>query len=366
MLKVDYNNCLTNFSCSIRKYFGLDIKHNTLNVVDELLEKYNPKNVVIFLFDGMGSIICDNALNKDDFFVKNKICDITSVFPTTTTAATTSVLTGLNPCEHGWLGWNMYINKIDKTITLFLGQEKVSKEYCIEFEEAKKNLYLNNIIDEINEKNEYSAIKLFPFGDNKYDSLDQMLNIIERETKKDGKKLIYAYDEEPDSTMHDLGSNSKESKELIIERNNKVEKLIEKLNDTMIFVIADHGHLDVDSIFLEDYEDLYNTLERTTSLESRCVSFKIKDNMEDKFKELFNKYFGNDFKLLSKNEVIDAEIFGDGKHNIYFEDALGDFIAIASDSNKALLTIGNNKHASAHAGNSDREVYVPLISYYKK
>lgn len=90
------------------------------------------------------------------------------------------------------------------------------------------------------------------------------------------------------------------------------------------------------------------------------------NNCLSNFSCSIRKYVGNDFKLLSKSEVIEAEIFGDGEHNIYFEDALGDFIAIASDSNKALLTIGNNKHASAHAGNSDREVYVPLISYYKK
>ena len=72
----------------------------------------------------------------------------------------------------------------------------------------------------------WSAIKVLLFGDNKYENLDQMLNIIENETNKDGKKFIYAYDDEPDGTMHDFGFNSTEVKKLIIERNNKVEKLI--------------------------------------------------------------------------------------------------------------------------------------------
>lgn len=27
----NYNECLTNLACSIRKYFGLNIKHNTLD-----------------------------------------------------------------------------------------------------------------------------------------------------------------------------------------------------------------------------------------------------------------------------------------------------------------------------------------------
>ena len=50
--------------------------------------------------------------------------EITTVFPATTTAATTSIATGLNPVEHGWLGWNMYIEPIDETITLFRNCEK--------------------------------------------------------------------------------------------------------------------------------------------------------------------------------------------------------------------------------------------------
>ena len=51
--------------------------------------------------------------------------------------------------------------------------------------------------------------------------------------------------------------------------------------------------------------------------------------------------------------------------NIYFENAIGDFIAIASESNKAILTKGNSDLISMHGGNSDREIYVPLIAYYK-
>lgn len=52
----NYNECLTNLACSIRKYFKLDYKHNTLEYIDKLLEEKNPKNVVVLLFDGMGSI----------------------------------------------------------------------------------------------------------------------------------------------------------------------------------------------------------------------------------------------------------------------------------------------------------------------
>ena len=35
-VKNDYNNCLTNLACSIRKHFGLPYHHKTLGKVDEL------------------------------------------------------------------------------------------------------------------------------------------------------------------------------------------------------------------------------------------------------------------------------------------------------------------------------------------
>lgn len=53
LIKNNYNECITNLACSIRKYFDLKYKHNALYYVDKLLEEKQPKNVV--LFDGMCS-----------------------------------------------------------------------------------------------------------------------------------------------------------------------------------------------------------------------------------------------------------------------------------------------------------------------
>ena len=43
LVKNNYNECLTNLACSIRKYFGLEYKHNTLGYIDNLLEEKNLK-----------------------------------------------------------------------------------------------------------------------------------------------------------------------------------------------------------------------------------------------------------------------------------------------------------------------------------
>ena len=192
-VKNNYNECLTNLACSIRKYFELDYKHNTLDYIDKILEEYKPKNVVTILCDGMGSNIMDRMLDENSFLIKNRIKPITTVFPATTVAATTAMLTGLNPVESGMLGWDMYYKDIDKTITTYLNALKEDPEHkplqeAIEYN--KKHMITKPITSEINKKGKYKGYQLFPFGENKYTDLDDMYNKIENYVMKMKKNIF--------------------------------------------------------------------------------------------------------------------------------------------------------------------------------
>ena len=64
---------------------------------------------------------------ESEYYLNKKLCrlkDITTVFPATTVAATTSMMTGLNPVESGMLGWDMYFKDTDETISLYLNRVK--------------------------------------------------------------------------------------------------------------------------------------------------------------------------------------------------------------------------------------------------
>ena len=364
-LKNNYNECITNLACSIRKYFELDYKHNTIDYIDKILEERKPKNVVTILFDGMSSNIIDNILPPDSFMIKNRLKKITTVFPATTVAATTSIRTGLNPVESGMLGWYMYFKDIDKTIEVYPECEKgdETKTPLPEVKKVKeKYMKTKTIVDDINEANKYKAYELMPFEFAKYIhfDLDDMLNKIEELCNQDGKKYIYAYDTEPDTVMHRFGTYSSEVKDLIRYRNIMVEKLCNKLEDTVVFIVADHGHIPVENIHLEDYPDILDCMERDISIDTRAVSFFIKDGLNERFIELFNKSFKDDFELYTIQDVIDSKLFGDGEENEIFRSALGDFLAIAK-TNKTIIYNKKNGHKSDHSGYTDDEIYVPLI-----
>ena len=107
-------------------------------------------------------------------------------------------------------------------------------------------------------------------------------------------------------------------------------------------------------------------LERTTSLEQRAVSFKVKEGLKENFKNKFNKLFGEYFTLYEKKDIIESNLFGEGTPNELFEEAIGDFIAIAETSNKCLVTDGDSVLVSQHAGYTDDEIYIPLIVVNKQ
>ena len=105
----DYNNCILNTITSVLKYYNVECNHNSLNVLDEKLKK-KYKNIIFIVLDGMGDVILNN-ISKDGFFNLNKLTTVTSVYPSTTTAALTTYYSGMPPYESGWVAWSQYFRE---------------------------------------------------------------------------------------------------------------------------------------------------------------------------------------------------------------------------------------------------------------
>ncbi len=364
--KKTYEDCITNLACTIQKYFGLKYKHNTIKELDTILENNEVDNIIVLLCDGLGSNLLKRTLKEDDFLVKNLLKEYNSVYPSTTTAATSSMLSGLNPNEHGWLGWDLYFKEEDKIVTMFLNTLKDTKIEYSKKSLAKKYYNYKNIPNQINETGNYYSAVLFPFGPNAYLNFDDMLDKILLETKKHGKKYIYAYYDNPDHIMHHTGTSSEEAIENIKMINQKLEVFSEKMSNSLLIITADHGHLDSEPIVLSNYPKIFNLLDRDIWLEGRLCAFKVKEDKHSEFEKVFNEMFSNDFILKTKKEVIEEQLFGTGENHPLFEQSLGDYISLAT-SNKYFVYNQNSKvFISAHAGITDDEMKIPLIKVLKK
>ena len=188
--------------------------------------------------------------------------------------------------------------------------------------------------------------------------------IVEFCSQNDEKKFVYAYYDEPDHTMHELGTDKKEITDLFKKINDSTESLCKRLNDdTLVIVLADHGHLNCKYFTLSDYPDIFNLLKRDISIESRACNFFIKEGKKEEFEKLFSEYFGEFFELYKKEEVISKKLFGIGNNHECFYESLGDYLAVAT-SNKYIRYDENSVNlTSMHAGITLDEILVPVIVY---
>ena len=359
----DYKDCIVNLANSIRKYFELDYSNSTLKDVDELLESKKPRNVVVILYDGMGYNLVKRII-PNSFLDKHITRSFSSVAPATTTASTTSMLTGMYPCEHGWLGWDLYFEPEDEIVTMFTNTLKDTDKQAREYNVARKYYPYKTIVEEINEKGKYEGRLISNYGGVKYFDTNDMLDKIYYDCKKDGKKYIYAYNPEPDHTMHEEGTDSDIVARIFKNINDNTEEMCNKLDDdTVVIIVADHGHLNNEGILLDDYPDFKDTLDGDIWIEGRLCAFKVKD--EDNFKKLFKKYFDDDFELYSKDEVIEMKLFGLGKEHELFRKSLGDYFALAKGNKYFRYCKDSVDLKSMHAGFTEDEMLIPLIVYYK-
>lgn len=363
-MEVQYDkNNLVNLSNSILKYFDIKTYHPTILEIDKILNKNHYKNVILFVCDGLGYYNLKKLLGKDSFLKSCPMLKIYSVFPPTTTAATTTLLSGLTPAAHHWFGWNMYFKDSNETISLFLNKTKEKEEIPKINITDRKYMKYKNIVELINENSKNSAYFAYPFSsDNKCMDIDDVCERIKELSKIDSKKFIYAYIENPDKLMHQYGIYSKIVKEEVKKINDKIEKLSKEIKDSLILVTADHGLISTKYITLKtDLRELYDMLERTTSLEPRCVGIKLKNNVKkEDFLNLYNQKLINYFKLLSQEEVITKKIFGN-EDSSYLRDTIGDYLLIATKNISINYNETEPKFKATHAGLTKKELTVPLL-----
>ena len=381
----DYDNCLVNLANSILKEFGAKTSAKTLPMADAYLKK-DYQNVVVLLLDAMGISILEKHLKEDGFFRSHLAGAYDSVYPPTTVAATTSILSGLYPNEHGWLGWDIYYPQLDKNVTVFRNTEQLlEKEGAVPTErypdgspkwaedslaETKPAADFNagfeytpyqNIVDKINEAGG-QAYAAMPFLPPFPQTLEEILERILTLCKEPGKKFIYAYWNEPDSTMHRTGTVSDKTHEMVTALEKIVEESASKLENTLLLVTADHSHIDCDNVCILDYPEILDCLERMPSFEPRTLNLFVKKEKREEFPAIMKKYFGDDVLLLTREEVLENKVFGTGKNREGLEAMLGDFVALCVSAKTILNThIEVQEMPGGHAGLSTEEIRIPLI-----
>lgn len=380
ILMPNYNNCILNLITSILKNYGVETKYNSLEKIDKLLKKQY-KNVVLVILDGMGENILEK-ISPNGIFSTNKIDKITSVYPSTTTAAMTTYYSGRPPIETGWIAWSQYFKEYGRNIDVLPEKDSYTGEQL-----KVKNKKISDIIgyktvyEQIKEKN--SDIKTYEIMPSycaqkakitmTANTVEEMCESIVTLCKNPENKFIMAYNDNPDGIIHKNGCYSEETKNFILEAEQEFERMLKELKNTNTLVIlsADHGHQDInETIDILELEEIQECLIMPPTLESRMVGFFVKYDKRKEFENIFNSLFKDKYMLYSREDLLKSNLLGYGDKHKKIEDFVGDYIAISiADARIKIETYlsremkNPDEKKSTHCGLTKNEMEIPLIVF---
>ncbi len=365
MRRPSTNNSIMNVSRSILRFYDLYHGSDTVKVLDRALDD-TVNHVVYMLLDGFGVNIIKAHLPKDAFLRRYLRQTITSVFPSTTTAATTAVLSAKPPIETGYIGWMQYFNDLRSHVIVFKNTDYYTN---LPASVDVRSTYLpyQTITDQIRHRHpDVKTTVLFPdFVEHGYKTFDDMLFALDVILDTNEKSMSYAYWTEPDLSEHEHGIHHPKIRDLVFELNKKVETFAQTMPPgALLVLIADHGLIDVVPDPLYDDDILMSTLKRQPSLESRACVFDVKEDDKKAFVAHFKKHYGKHYVLKSSRKAIEEGLFGKGPIHPLASSFLGDYIAIATKDHMLSLTKGFPFKAH-HAGLTKGELEVPLVIFRK-
>ncbi len=327
-------------------------------ILERLTEMQNThgKNRLVMILDGMGVAVMHRLLDKNGYFCRH-ITDVeTAIIPATTVAATTAYRTGKMPWETGFIGWAQYFAETDEVIEVFRNTNLYTGEMS-KMPQHTNILPCKTVVERMCDSGR-SAYEVMPgFVPGGFDTFEQWLARIVELCNTETDAYIYAYWSEPDSSLHELGAGDETVKMLLRDMERQIEIALKQIhNETDVLITADHGHTDIESLFIDDVPELLDCLLHPLSLESRCVSMFIKSEYIAEFPSLFNKHFGKWFKLVTKSEF--------EQHYLHAECPvrfIGDFVALATDKYDLKQRPDTIVLKSHHAGITPDELEIPVI-----
>lgn len=373
----NYEHCILGTISSILKYYNVETKHKTSEKLDKILNEKKYKNVIFLILDGLGEHIL-NPISPNGYLKQNQIDLVTSVYPSTTTAALTTYYAGRPPYETGWIAWSQYFKEYGRALDMFSHNESYLREPLKKplMDVYKAIMHYESVFEKIEKASpDVKAYEIEPeYAERRAkrsinaDNIDELIMNIKDLCKSPDKKFILAYSDKPDGLLHQYGTTSEEVKEFVKETEKKIEEMCKEFDeDTILIISADHGHKDIEKAYtLLDYPELQECLIMPAYLESRVLTFWVKDGWRETFCERFNKVFKDEFWLMTKEEFLDKYHFlGFGEKHNKVDDFIGNYMALSVGGSmirlETFLAEGKPIKKSTHCGLSKEEMEVPVI-----
>ena len=279
--------------------------------------------------------------------------------------------------KHGWIAMSQYFKEYGRALEML---RKIDSYTGKSIGNARMDVFdlvkYTTIYEQI--ENASPKIKAYEINPNYCDcrskrninanNIEMMCDNIKAICNNKDENFILAYHPNPDGLLHENGTNSEEVKDFLLSAEKTIENMCNELKgtNTLIIISADHGHKDIEKTYnILDMEEIQECIIMPASLESRAVTFWVKEDKKKKFEEFFSNKLKDEFILYTKQEFLDKNLLGYGEKHKKIDDFIGNYIAVAIGNSIIKLETNISKEKknkkSTHCGFTPDEMEVPLI-----
>jgi hypothetical protein len=330
-------------------------------------------SLILVVVDGLGAHNLERARGHARFLsdARHSARVIETVFPSTTAAALTTLMTGATPLRHGIVGYRIrdpqsgvvfnQLNELEQAPNGWMRVPTLAKQFQTDADVVivgRSKFEKSALSDVI-----YDGARYFPA-----ESLDERFGVA-RELSSTNGRVVVVYVSELDSLAHKHGVSSTAWADALEALDNVAKTAHVSLPDGVRMVItADHGVIDIDSASHSMFTDPRLTMNvDDIGGEPRCLQLYVADKAHiSDLVDIWREFVGDRAEVLTRDEVVSQELFGLAEHaDDTVADRLGDVFILATgetvfyDGNA--INTAPQKMIGQHGARSEAEMLIPLI-----
>ena len=388
---------ILNLPGSICKWFGASTApHPSLSIpeLDELNEGVD--QVVVVLIDAVAlhrfqEWLDDLAVDMRSMMAEGTLGALTSIVPSTTSAALTTLWTGSSPAEHGVLGYEVFLkefglvaNMITHEPAAFRGHPGLLYRAGFDPEtfipvptigprlnEAGVDVhgFLHYTISESGlSRMHYTDVTVHSYGG----VPDLWVGARQLAVQAmQGSRLIWIYYGGVDNASHRFGPDSDQARaDFRVFIQTMVEEFlnpipVEVRKSTLLILLADHGQLHTrkDPHYdTNNHPGLIDRLHMQPTGENRLAYLYPKPGQLDAVEEYIQRTWPGGFTIAPSSYLLEKGLFGPGEPHPAATSRLGDRTLVSHDRHYLWWSHRENPLLGRHGGLSPEEMLVPIFA----
>lgn len=383
--------CNTNLMNSVLAHFGAEHGAPLAFHGEFSAALAGVRKLLFILFDGMGWLNIERAHGRRPLvrrlLTAGTRWPLTTIFPSTTSASISSLVTGVPPALHGVIGYLMYfpeyrhvfnmlsfttpdvqhleLTKFGFTPETYLGHPTIFHLL------QQRGLLTSSFTYQQYVDSGLSRMVYHDIIPHPYYALGDMLAQAMGQLRAPLTQFIFLYWSTLDTLAHNYGAGSEAyADELAMLLSTVDQQVLPRLDhETALIIGADHGHIDGndnDSINLMDYQDITTLLRAAPAGEGRAMHLFLQAGQTAHAQQLLAQLKG--VTVLTRDELIARRLLGDMPPRVGLAEHIGDLVLLPHDSRRILYEYQPRPHTTMigrHGGLSADEMLVPLLLFRK-